>query len=512
MGESGRRYPQLVESTLPGQQSSSTKPGDGADKPAQTGKPVSNDHLLQPYLSQSIDSASNSSTKNGLAQLSKTPTDWTIVGDMSILFDSQGANGHMGAENKTALLKQLKDQTKDHSVSIVLQSVSVDGKDVKPGFDLSTSQEPYQVKTIVLRDGQEYDISSGKSQGLKADLQNELDFALKNQPSQHVALAISAHGLGDEGILGGTQENNNRVNGRMKTADELADTIKSSLTKANHGKLDVVDMDSCMMAQMGVLHSMSGVADQLVASEQTEKVSADHGVDGQNLNAWVSKVIGNSKMSGADVAREIVAEANNNQNNGDAHGPAGTATLAAFDLSHVDEFSGLMNKLGKALSDTSKTPGGANAISGAIDDTENFDAAQQYGPPVVAADAKYDVKDFLGRLKFRLGASSNDELTKAMDDVNHYVDDRSKLITAVHLPYGYAQNDLMHRMPAVPQGTGLSIYLPNKDIRQNASKTKADIDNLGTMETGTTDSDWNTFLSSMWKPAQSFGLKVTRIQ
>ncbi len=487
----------MFESTLPGRQSSSTKPVDGADKSARADQPSNNDHLLQPFLSQSSDANAN---KNGVAQLSKTQTDWTIVADMSIVFDSQGANGHMGAEDKTALLKQLKDRTKDHSVSIVLQSVSVDGKDVQPGFDLSSSKEPYQVKTIVLRDGQEYDISSGQSQGLKADLQNELDFALKNQPSMHVALAINAHGLGDEGILGGTQENANRVNGQMKTADELADTIKSSLAKSNHAKLDVVDMDSCLMGEMGVLHSMSKVTNNLVASEQTEVVSADHGIDGQNLNAWISKVIDNTKWNGGDVAVGIVTEANRGENNGDNHGPSGTATLASFDLSHVDEFSDLMNKLGRALISAESNPAEATAIKRAIDDTTNFDAAQDHGAPVSAANAKYDVKDFLEHLKFDLGSTADSELTKAMDDVNHYVDDRSKLITAVHLPYAYpnAFGQLRSNTP-VPVGAGLSIYLPNKDLRTNPGY-KDRIDQLGSMETGTTDSDWNKFLKSEYQP------------
>ena len=494
----------MVESTLPGQQTSSTKPVDGTDKSAQGDKPASNDHLLQPFLSQSTD---GTRARNGAAQLDTTPTDSTIVVDMSILFDLQGAHGHMGAEDKANLLKELKDKTKDHSVSIVLESLTADGKDV-PGASLSTSKEPYGAQMIVLRDGQEFDISNGKSKGLKGDLQDVLDFALKNQPSKNVALAINAHGIGDQGILGGTQENKGRENGRM-TASELAGTIKSSLNKAGRDKLDVVDMDSCLMAEMGVLHSMSGVTKQLVASERTEKVKATpeapatEQVDGQNLNAWISKVIDNPKMTDAQVAHEIVADANQGYR-GDVQG---ADSLVSFDLSHVDEFSDLMNKLGKALSDDSKIPGNADQINKSIDETENFAAAQQYGPPMSSKEAKYDVKQFMANLQFRLKAKLiNDpdgELKQAMENVNHYVDDRSKLITTVHLPYESDRNNLFG--PNKQTSTGLSIYLPNSDVRENPSYVKADMDRLQSTETGTANGDWNTFLGSLIKPIHHLG-------
>jgi hypothetical protein len=185
----------------------------------------------------------------------------------------------------------------------------------------------------------------------------------------------------------------------------------------------------------------------------------------------------------------------------------GADSLVSFDLSHVDEFSDLMNKLGKALSDDSKIPGNADQINKSIDETENFAAAQQYGPPMSSKEAKYDVKQFMANLQFRLKAKLiNDpdgELKQAMENVNHYVDDRSKLITTVHLPYESDRNNLFG--PNKQTSTGLSIYLPNSDVRENPSYVKADMDRLQSTETGTANGDWNTFLGSLIKPIHHLG-------
>jgi hypothetical protein len=47
--------------------------------------------------------------------------------------------------------------------------------------------------------------------------------------------------------------------------------------------------------------------------------------------------------------------------------------------------------------------------------------------------------------------------------------------------------------------------LPNSDVRENPSYVKADIDKLQSMETGTANGDWNTFLGSLVKPIHRFG-------
>lgn len=474
------------------QQAAQTR--DGSDQNNGTAAADTSQHsagLLQPYLEQKVSSGS----------AGKTRSQWTVAVDLGIVFDQVGARGHLGAEDKLKSLEQLKQMTKGQPVTIVVEALVADGKDV-PGQPLSQSKKPYDVERIVIHDGQEEVVATGASKGFSADLKDLLDFAVTQEPSSKIALAINAHGLGDQGMAGGMQDPG-RQNGGLLSTPELANVIKSSLAQSDHAKLDVLDLDSCLMGEMGVLEQLDPVTKQLVASEKTETVGVNRReIDGQDLTAWIKDIVAKPEMTGFDVGQSIIDHADQGANGADPE--EGTRTLTHFDLAgQLGQFNAHLNVLGQRLTEAMKDPTNRTEIGLAIDrvsDMTNEDSHSfQHGPTA----AKRDMQGFLNMLTMEISSGQlNDpdhKLSQAITDMQQQLTDRNKLLSAAHIPQvtGFGGMKLMN---FTNNESGLSVFLPNADVRNNPRLSESQIENLYTTDAGTSNSGWLSFLRSLRQP------------
>jgi len=445
---------------------------------------VPND-VLQPFLEQQIPS-------------SKSQSQWTIAVDLGIVFNQVGALGHLGVEDKLKSLEKLKEMTKGHPVTIVVEALVADGKDV-PGQDLSQSKKPYAVERIVIRDGQEAVVASGASKGFTGDLQDLLDFSLTQAPANKIALAINAHGLGDQGLAGGMQEPG-RQNGELLSTEDLASVIKTSLTKSNHGKLDLLDLDSCLMGQLGVLQQLDPVAKQLVASEKTETVGlTPREIDGQNLTAWIADVVAKPDMNGFAVGQAIIQQANAGANG--LSDEEGTGTLAHYDLeNHLSEFNTHLNVLGQRLTEALKNPANREQINYSIDLVSDVANDNDHSRPLAPTIAKRDMQGFLNLLTLEISsgklADPDHQLGGAISDMQEQLADRTKLLSAAHVH----QNSGLSGMKVVNftnNESGLSLFLPNADVRNNPALRETQIEKLYVTDAGASNSGWLSFLRSL---------------
>lgn len=423
--------------------------------------------------------------------------EWTVVADLGILFDQKGKNGHMGAEDKLKGLEQLTQATKGKPVTIVAEAIVCDDQNAPDG-KLSESKKGYEVERIVIHDGQETITKLGASKGFKNDLQDLLDYSLKEQSGSHVALAINAHGFGDQGVNGGMAEPERR-NGGVVPAADLAAAIKSSLDKNGGNKLDLTDFDSCLMAQLGVLQSMDPVTKQLVASEKTETVKSDAEIDGQNLTAWISDLVTKPSMTGFELGQDIVDRANKGANGlGETEG---TSTLAHFDLDgHLNDFNARLNTLGRGLIESMQNPANRKAIAQELNGLADIAKDEVRGPEHGATVAKRDMQGMLDTLSFNLSRGNiqdpDGHLKTAVDSVTIALKDRSGLVAAVHLKSD-ENTGAFHVKPIVSSESGLSLYLPNLEVMTNSCLTSADLTKINSADAGSTSTPWFEFLQSM---------------
>lgn len=423
--------------------------------------------------------------------------EWTVVADLGILFDQKGKNGHMGAEDKLKGLEQLTQATKGKPVTIVAEAIVCDDQNALDG-KLSESKKGYEVERIVIRDGQETITKLGASKGFKNDLQDLLDYSLKEQSGSRVALAINAHGFGDQGVNGGMAEPERR-NGGVVPAADLAAAIKSSLDKNGGNKLDLTDFDSCLMAQLGVLQNMAPVTKQLVASEKTETVKSDAEIDGQNLTAWISDLVAKPSMTGFELGQDIVDRANKGANGlGETEG---TSTLAHFDLDgHLNDFNARLNTLGQGLIESMLNPANRKAIAQELSGLMDIAKDEGRGPEHGATVAKRDMQGMLDTLSFNLSRGNiqdpDGHLKAAVDSLTSALKDRNGLVAAVHLKSD-ENAGLFHVKPIVSSESGLSLYLPNLEVMTNSCLTPTDLTKINSADAGSTSTPWFEFLQSM---------------
>jgi hypothetical protein len=422
--------------------------------------------------------------------------EWTVVADLAILFDQKGKNGHMGSEDKLKSLEALRESTKGKPVTIVAEAITCDDSNVPEG-KLSQCKNGYELERIVIHDGQETVTKLGPAKGFNTDLQDLLDYSIKEQPGNKIALAINAHGFGDQGLEGGMAEPN-RHNGDLVAAADVAATVKSSLDKNGRSKLDLVDLDSCLMGQLGVLQSMSSVTDHLVASEKTETVSSSAGIDGQNLTAWVSDLTARPSMSGYELGQDIINRVNHGSNG--LGGTEGASTLAHFDLRHLSDFNAKLNTLGQGLTESVQNPANRKAIVDAFGKLPDIAKGETPEPDHAATAAKRDMEGMLDILSFDMAhgiiQDQGGHLKGAVDGMQNALKDRNGLMAAVHLQ-SQENTGAFHVTPIVNNESGLSLYLPSYEVLNNTCLTDAALTKVNAADAGSTDSPWFQFLQSM---------------
>lgn len=173
-----------------------------------------------------------------------------------------------------------------------------------------------------------------KDMGDAKTVSDFLEWGIKKYPAEHYAVVLFNHGAGFAGVL------SDEKSGNLLDMNELKSVIDGAAKVAGK-KIDLVDFDACLMAQTEVAHAIKDGASYMIASEETERGSA------QPLDKIIKDLQEGSKekaLSPEDFAKLFVYESFHQPNS-----EILTATLSAVDLGKIDKVVNSSDELAKAL-------------------------------------------------------------------------------------------------------------------------------------------------------------------
>jgi hypothetical protein len=185
-----------------------------------------------------------------------------------------------------------------------------------------------EIKSPIIKDLGKQDMGDPKV------ISEFIDWGIKNFPAEHYAVVFFDHGAGFAGSM--SDENT----GHLMNTNQLKEVMEKAAQSAGK-KIDIVDFDACLMAQIEVAHAIKDSANYMIASEETERGTA------QPLTKIMKDLQEGSKdapMDPKDFARLFVYEAFH-QNQGEIL----TATLSAVDLQKIDGVVNSTDKLSRVL-------------------------------------------------------------------------------------------------------------------------------------------------------------------
>jgi hypothetical protein len=395
----------------------------------------------------------------------KGPThanEWTVAIDLDVTFaqralpsDSSKASAasapHLGGETKMAMLQQLAIETKDKPVTIIAQTILKEGNGPADGKAMLTQ--------YVIKDGSVTPIASRRA-GTNADnIRDLVDTASHRFAANKMALVVHEHGSGDRGLKGN--------DGHVSLAD-FSSAVARGLAGSGHEKLDLLDFDSCMMAQTGVLHSMQKIANELVAPADVEWVGASAGMNGQNLNLWLADLLHNPTMDSKDLGQTIVHEAA--QLAPVKNASLATQTMSDFNLKdNYSQFSQSFETFAEALAKNAKNPKNRTELESLIRTSPRY--LGQYS--VDENGAKVDLRSFA------------DGVLKAI--AGNKLDDPKGLLRLATMQMEAQQTKLVRSYYGAPMDTfdyrrmgGLNVYLPERTTikRKDLAKSTTAVGDL----------------------------------
>ena len=188
-----------------------------------------------------------------------------------------------------------------------------------------------------------------------------LTFASENYPADRTAVVFWNHGGGS--VSGAAFDELYGLD--SLTLDELYEAFTSVWEpSAGQPPLELIGFDTCLMATVDVANVFSGLANYLVASEETEPAN------GWYYSQWVGALAANPAMDGAELGRVIC----------DAYyagcemvGTQDNTTLSLTDLSKVDALLAAYETFGKeALAAACTDPGFFSRFARAAARSENY--------------------------------------------------------------------------------------------------------------------------------------------
>ena len=153
-------------------------------------------------------------------------------------------------------------------------------------------------------------------------------------PAAHYGLIISDHGASWPGVGADGSANNDGL-----TLDEMHTAIRDGLAGSNVGKLDLLGLDACLMANYETATGLAPYANRLIASEELEP---GHGWDYTALQA---------AADGADVDQLASAVITGFHNQAVQQGDDANITLAEIDLTKIGAVDSAMADFTKAMTD-----------------------------------------------------------------------------------------------------------------------------------------------------------------
>jgi len=327
---------------------------------------------------------------------------WTVAVDLSTnLEDPLGKKNGAGAKDKWAKLQQLASETASSSVKFVVSVASADAL-AKPGssadFDASANStgavtadigsrlsllNPFivdpantRIDTYLVSEGQIKTISTQRSQGTAADVENLLQTADHIAPSEHLGLVIFAHGTGSDAK--GIQSDSGQA-----TLSAVHNAIKNGLGQRE--KLDTLVFDGCLMSTTETANKMQGVSKTLVASADHEIALMKKGTDAITLNKPLQDLLQAPNMSANQFAMAFIDEARKGANGIPAKTPydqkhlrSSVDTLLALDLTKYSAFESSLNAFGKTLDETLSIGNNKRVLAETVKATPSFPSLADY--------------------------------------------------------------------------------------------------------------------------------------
>jgi Clostripain family len=334
---------------------------------------------------------------------------WTIV------LDFPSVVGSPAVLKKFDELAELEEAKTGTGVSIIGQTINLD------------QDGHFFLRRFEYANGKMTSLGDVKAKDIGSDLEGLLKLTRQRHKDTRTALIIDSHGLGPFGLVGDQ--------GRL-SLPKLELTISHGLGK----KLDVLDLDSCEMAQVGSVRRLSKSTEHLIASAEFEQGQ------GQDLSLILNTVFENPHADSATMADSIVGAVKEYSE----QGRVGVNTLAHFDTAHTAALDDALNSLGSALTAAMKDESNSKAIRNIIEQIPTYDPENNF--------EKRDLKMFATGLS---KAIQEGKIT----DKNHELDRAAKGVLAaqselVKSYFGSADGD----QPYDEMG-GLSVFLPNGSLK-----------------------------------------------
>ena len=297
-----------------------------------------------------------------------------------------------------------------------------------------------------------------------------IEWAFDNYPAKKRYLQIYTHGGGAFGI--GTDSHQTDLKGNILEANQQVSLItpqkfSEALKQGLKGrKLDVLYFRACLMGNVEALYDLRGVVDYAIASE-------DVSYSKENSNIVMTQLfedLTSKNTEPRDIAYKMAV-----QGNGKSGASNGYTTIAAFDLSKVDELKTAINKLALALKGA--MPNESKEILTAYDKVPTIQ-----------------------------GAETSEKSTENMRDLWRFTGElqknvKSKNVQEVVSLLRKAQNDLMmHSKDSLgDSANGLSIFMPFRtNLAPDSYMSKFLSGNYKSRKFAV-DSAWDEFLLSLPK-------------
>lgn len=269
---------------------------------------------------------------------------WTYLVNLTatMLPLSGGGSGHKYDE-----LKNLKDLTKDTNSEVIVQQ-----------FDDQTGM----LRRYEIAHGQINEYEPTKSFGTARDLQDLVAMA----PAQgRIGLINEAHGNGALGFMG---------DAGTLSIEHFKNAVKNGLASTGRTSLDVLSIDSCLMGNVNVLSSVSGLSKNIVASELEEFSSIELSAspprtiyDMQPEDAYLAAMLKDPPADGKEAAKTIFDVSSKTcDSQSPPNNACGTPTLAIYDSQAAPQAELALDKFGEALQQVIKDPSARSAVDALI--------------------------------------------------------------------------------------------------------------------------------------------------
>ncbi|HET9223947.1 MAG TPA: clostripain-related cysteine peptidase, partial [Roseiflexaceae bacterium] len=283
-----------------------------------------------------------------------------------------------------------------------------------------------------------------------------VDFAtwgIQTYPARHYALIFWDHGAAWPGVA-----SDDTSDGDMLTLPDLAGALAELRQRTGVQKLDLIGFDACLMGQIDVLQAIAPFGDVAIGSADLEPG------EGWAWNAWLSDLTRKPPQNAAALAPSIIKSFTAFYKKEDDP----SVTLAAFDLTKIEQMTGQIDALASAMIET--MPKSYAAIG----------KARSYAAEYASGDTDISAID--------LGYFADSLVTAGADKrVSTAARALSRTIKAARIAAGFGADH--------PKSSGISVYFPRKKKHYDTS--------YGESSPLTTATRWDEFLQQFYQAGRS---------